>query len=258
MNSRSTIDPEEVARFSALADEWWDPHGKFKPLHKFNPVRLSYIQEKICAQFKLAEGTNSVFKGLRILDIGCGGGLLSEPMARLGAEIVGADPSRVNIETARIHAESQGLDIDYRCTTSEELAEAGETFDVVLNMEVIEHVADPALFIESCATMVRPGGLMIAATLNRTVKAFALAIVGAEYILRWLKPGTHTWEKFVTPEEFNEFLKPTKLRRTDLTGVAYNPLADSWRRTSDVDVNYMITTARKKPSATAKSRKAKA
>lgn len=253
MNSQGTVDSAEVARFSAMADEWWDPNGKFRPLHKFNPVRLAYIREKVCDRFGLDENAPSPFKNLRILDIGCGGGLLSEPMARLGAEIIGADPSKINIETAHIHAEQQGLKIDYRADTAEALAEAGETFDVVLNMEVVEHVADVELFVKTCAGMVRPGGLMIMATINRTMKAFALAIVGAEYVLRWLPRGTHSWEKFVTPEELKSALAPTALKQIDLTGVTFNPLSDNWSRTDDTDVNYIITAARAKNRKSAKA-----
>jgi 2-polyprenyl-6-hydroxyphenyl methylase / 3-demethylubiquinone-9 3-methyltransferase len=246
MNGRGTVDSAEVARFSAIADEWWDPNGKFRPLHKFNPVRLAYIREKVCTQFQLGEKIPSPFAKLRVLDIGCGGGLLSEPMARLGAEVVGADPSRINIETARIHADQQGLEIDYRTETAEDLSAAGETFDIVLNMEVVEHVADVDLFVATCASMVRPGGLMIMATINRTLKAFALAIVGAEYVLRWLPRGTHSWEKFVTPDELQAALAPTALKQIDLTGVSFNPLTDVWSRTNDTDVNYVITAARPK------------
>ncbi len=246
MNSRGTVDSAEVERFSAMADEWWDPNGKFRPLHKFNPVRLAYIREKVCTQFGLDNQAPSALANLRLLDIGCGGGLLSEPMTRLGADVVGADPSRVNIETARIHAAQQGLEIDYRAETAEGLAAAGETFDIVLNMEVVEHVADVNLFVATCAGMVRPGGLMILATINRTMKAFALAIVGAEYVLRWVPRGTHSWEKFVTPDEIQAALAPTALKQIDLTGITFSPLADVWSRTDDTDVNYVITASRPK------------
>ena len=251
MNSRGTIDSAEVAHFSAIADEWWDPNGKFRPLHKFNPVRLAYIREMVCARFGLDEQSPSPFKNLKFLDIGCGGGLLSEPMTRLGAAVVGADPSDINIETARIHADQQDLEIDYRTETAEELAKAGETFDVVLNMEVVEHVADVDLFVATCAGMVRPGGLMIIATINRTMKAFALAIVGAEYVLRWLPRGTHSWEKFVTPDELAKALSSTKLKQIDLAGITFNPLSDVWSRTNDTDVNYIVTAARAKGSKSA-------
>jgi 2-polyprenyl-6-hydroxyphenyl methylase/3-demethylubiquinone-9 3-methyltransferase len=193
------VDRAEVARFSALAEEWWNPRGKMAPLHKFNPVRLGYIRDQAAARFGRNAKQLGCLKGLRFLDIGCGGGILSEPLARLGASMVGADPSDTNIEAAKLHAAQSGLSIDYRCTTAEDLSAAGETFDVVLAMEVVEHVADVHLFVESCAAMVKPDGLMIAATLNRTLKSFALAIVGAEYILRWLPVGSHSWDKFVTP-----------------------------------------------------------
>src|SRR5581483_10847552 len=197
----ATVDEGEVERFSALAAEWWDERGKMAPLHKFNPVRLGYIRDQAAARFGRDPKRIDGLKGLRMLDIGCGGGLLSEPLARLGAEMVGADPSAMNIEAARAHAAASGLEIDYRCTTAEALADAGERFDVVLAMEVVEHVADVPLFVRRCAEMVKPDGLMIAATINRTLKSFALAIVGAEYILRWLPVGSHSWDKFVTPNE---------------------------------------------------------
>jgi 2-polyprenyl-6-hydroxyphenyl methylase/3-demethylubiquinone-9 3-methyltransferase len=192
-----TVDPAEIARFSAIADEWWDPNGKFKPLHRFTPTRLEYIRGRIAGHFGRDALAPKPLAGLRLLDIGCGGGLLCEPMARLGASVVGADAAERNVKTAAVHAERQGLAIDYRHTTAEALAEAGELFDVVLNMEVVEHVADVAAFMGACARLVRPGGLMVVATLNRTAKAFALAIVGAEYVLGWLPRGTHTWSKFV-------------------------------------------------------------
>ncbi|MBA5778699.1 bifunctional 2-polyprenyl-6-hydroxyphenol methylase/3-demethylubiquinol 3-O-methyltransferase UbiG [Stappia sp. F7233] len=239
-----TVDDAEVARFSAMAAEWWDPTGKFRPLHKFNPVRLAYIKEKVCGRFGRDANSADAFKGLRFLDIGCGGGLLSEPMARLGADIVGADASATNIEVARVHARQSGLAIDYRATTAEALAEAGENFDVILNMEVVEHVADVPLYLEACAKMVRPGGLMFVATINRTLKAYALAIVGAEFVLRWLPRGTHTFEKLVRPEELEGPLAAGGLDLVDTSGVTYNPLSDRWARSSDMDVNYMMLFAR--------------
>jgi 2-polyprenyl-6-hydroxyphenyl methylase/3-demethylubiquinone-9 3-methyltransferase len=237
---KGTIDSEEVARFSAMAEEWWDPTGKFKPLHRFNPVRLAYIKQEVCRQFARDPQSPEAFKGLRFLDIGCGGGLLSEPMARLGAEVVGADPSEVNIEIARAHMGQSGLTIDYRAETAEALAAAGETFDVVLNMEVVEHVADVPLFLDATASMVRPGGLMFVATINRTLKAYALAIVGAEYVLRWLPRGTHSYDKLVRPAEIEGPLQTAGMTIIDRTGVSYNPLADSWGRSRDMDVNYML------------------
>lgn len=240
----STIDEEEVARFSAMAEQWWDPTGKFKPLHKFNPVRLAYIKEEVCRKFGRDPKASDAFKGLRFLDIGCGGGLLSEPMARLGADVVGADPSETNIKIARLHMESSGLKIDYRAQTAEELAAAGETFDVILNMEVVEHVADVPLFLQATGSMVRPGGMMFVATINRTLKAYALAIVGAEYVLRWLPKGTHSYEKLVKPSEIEGPLNAEGLTITDRSGVSYNPLTDAWVKSRDMDVNYMLLAER--------------
>ena len=243
-SAATTIDAAEVERFSRMAAEWWSPTGKFKPLHKFNPVRLTYIRETVIAHFGLDPKLAKPFEGLRFLDIGCGGGLLSEPMARLGADVVGADASEVNIEVAKIHAEQSGLAIDYRATTSEDLQAAGETFDVVLNMEVVEHVADVDLYMKSCAAMVRPGGLMFVATINRTMKAYGLAIIGAEHILRWLPRGTHQYEKLVTPGEVDAALQGTGVQVTRRSGVSYNPLADQWRLSRDMDVNYMVVAER--------------
>jgi 2-polyprenyl-6-hydroxyphenyl methylase/3-demethylubiquinone-9 3-methyltransferase len=241
---RTTIDKAEVERFSAMAAEWWNPSGKFRPLHKFNPVRLEYIKRQVCANFDRDMKDPKAFAGLRFLDIGCGGGLLSEPMARLGADVVGADPSATNIEIARIHAAQSGLDIDYRAATAEELNAAGEKFDVVLNMEVIEHVADPAMFLRECSAMVKPGGLMFIATINRTMKAWALAIVAAENVLRWLPKGTHSYEKLVRPEEMEGPLGEAGMSVIDRTGVFYNVLADRWDLSRDMDVNYMFLARR--------------
>ncbi|MCB1476908.1 MAG: bifunctional 2-polyprenyl-6-hydroxyphenol methylase/3-demethylubiquinol 3-O-methyltransferase UbiG [Rhodobiaceae bacterium] len=236
----STVDEAEIQRFSALADTWWDPQGKMGVLHKFNPVRLAFIRDTVARHFGRDPADGETLKGLRLLDIGCGGGLLCEPMARLGADVVGADASPTNIEVARIHRDRSGVAVDYREATAEGLAEAGETFDVVLNMEVIEHVADTELFMRACTGMVRPGGLMFVATINRTAKAFALAIVGGEYVLRWLPRGTHSWNKFVRPEELSALLAAGDMRILEETGVIYNPLADSWRTSRDMDVNYMV------------------
>ena len=236
-----TVDAAEVERFSRLAADWWNPHGKMAPLHKFNPVRLGFIRDAACARFERDPKRLDSLDGLRILDIGCGGGILSEPLARLGATVVGADPSDTNIGVAQLHAAESGLAIDYRATTAEALSEAGERFDVVLAMEVVEHVADVNLFVALAASMVKPGGLMIAATLNRTLKSFALAIVGAEYVLRWLPRGTHQWDKFVTPNELEIALELGGLRVIDQTGVIYNLLADRWQASPDMDVNYMLT-----------------
>src|SRR4051794_37120754 len=242
----STVDEAEVARFSALADTWWDPAGKMGMLHKFNPVRLGFIKETACRRFGRDPKTTDSLTALRVLDIGCGGGILSEPLARLGAAVVGADPADANIAAARLHAAAEGLVIDYRATTAEALADAGERFDVVLAMEVVEHVADLSLFVQRCAEMVKPGGLMIAATINRTLKSFALAIVGAEYVLRWLPRGTHQWDKFVTPDELEIAMERAGLRTTDERGVIYNPLADRWSLSRDIDVNYMVLAEREK------------
>jgi 2-polyprenyl-6-hydroxyphenyl methylase/3-demethylubiquinone-9 3-methyltransferase len=240
MQAGSTIDEAEVARFSALAETWWDPRGEMAVLHKFNPVRLAYIRDATCKSFERNAKQLDCLKGLRILDIGCGGGILCEPLARLGANVVGADPAEKNIAAAKVHAAKSELAIDYRATTAEALADAGETFDIVLAMEVVEHVTDVKLFVSRCADMVRPGGLMIAATINRTLKSFALAIVGAEYVLRWLPRGTHSWDKFVTPDELEIAMERAGLRTTDERGVIYNLLADRWELSTDTDVNYMV------------------
>lgn len=227
-------------RFSAMAAEWWSPTGKFKPLHKFNPVRLAYIRDKACANFGRDQKSPRPLEGLRVLDIGCGGGLLSEPVARMGASVVGADPSDKNIGIASTHAKASGVPVDYRAVTAEELAEAGETFDIVLNMEVVEHVADVEFFMTTCAKMVRPGGLIFVATINRTMKAAALAIFAAENILRWLPRGTHQYEKLVRPEELEKPLAASGLEITDRTGVFFNPLSNQWNLSRDMDVNYML------------------
>jgi 2-polyprenyl-6-hydroxyphenyl methylase/3-demethylubiquinone-9 3-methyltransferase len=238
--SASSIDTTEIERFSKLASTWWDPRGPMAPLHKLNPVRLGYIRDRVTAHFGCDPKKLDCLKGLRMLDIGCGAGILSEPLARLGAQMVGADPSEENIAVASAHAEDNGVEVDYRATTAEALAEAGEKFDIVLAMEVVEHVNDVGEFVATCASMVKPGGLMIAATLNRTLKSFALAIVGAEYILRWLPRGTHQWDKFVTPQELERAIESTGLNVTGERGVIYNPLADRWQLSSDMDVNYML------------------
>lgn len=236
----TTIDAREIEHFSALAAEWWDPKGKFRPLHKFNPVRLAYIRDQVASRFGRDPRSSRPFQGLRILDIGCGGGLLCEPMARLGADVVGADASETNIEVARLHAAESGLKIDYRATTAEDLADSGERFDVILNMEVVEHVADMNLYIAKCAEMVKPGGIMFVATINRTLKALGLAIFGAEYVLRWLPRGTHQFNKLVRPEELTRALGSAGMNVIDRTGVVYSPLGDRWQRSRDMDVNYML------------------
>jgi 2-polyprenyl-6-hydroxyphenyl methylase / 3-demethylubiquinone-9 3-methyltransferase len=236
----NTVDRDEVARFSRVAGQWWDVHGPMAALHKFNPVRLAYIRDRSAAQFARDPSRLDSLAGLRMLDVGCGGGILSEPLARLGASVVGADPSERNITVAQHHATQSGLSIDYRNVSAEELAAAGEKFDVVLAMEVVEHVADLSLFIEVAAEMVKPGGQLFVATLNRTIKSFALAIVGAEYILRWLPRGTHQWEKFVTPNELEIAIEQGGMRVAAETGVIYNFLGDRWQLSADMDVNYMV------------------
>jgi 2-polyprenyl-6-hydroxyphenyl methylase/3-demethylubiquinone-9 3-methyltransferase len=235
----TTVDPAEVAKFSRLSDEWWDPKGKMAPLHKINPLRLSYIRDAACRKFERNVKSLNCLAGLRILDIGCGAGLLCEPFTRLGAQVIGVDPSASNIAAARLHAEKGHLSIDYRCTTVEQM-DLRERFDIVLAMEVIEHVSDVGMFINRCAAMLKPGGLMVISTLNRNWKSFALAIVGAEYVLRWLPRGTHQWDKFVTPDELAHYLSKNKLTITDHTGVVYSPFGDRWSLSSDMDVNYMV------------------
>lgn len=241
----SSIDPDEVARFSRIAAEWWDPYGKFAPLHRFNPVRLGFIRDQALARFGRDGASRAPFEGLRLLDIGCGGGLLSEPMRRLGFTVVGVDASERNIGVARAHAAETGLSIDYRCATAEQLLADGEPgFDLILNMEVVEHVAEPGRYLRDCARLLAPGGLMIMATLNRTAKAMALAVIGAEYILRWLPPGTHDWKKFLKPDEIRAFLAGEPVTVKGPFGVAYDPLRGSWSLSGDGAVNYMMTAGR--------------
>ena len=243
--ARSSIDPAEVERFSRIAAEWWDPNGKFAPLHRFNPVRLAFIRDHALYRFGRDGAQRRPFEGLRLLDIGCGGGLLSEPMARLGFTVTAVDASERNILTASTHAAEQGLDIDYRCTTAEDLLAAGESpFDVILNMEVIEHVADPGTYLRDCSRLLAPGGLMIVATLNRTLKALALAKIGAEYVLRWLPAGTHDWNKFLKPDEIRGFLAGEPVAVDGPYGVVFNPLTGRWTESVDSDVNYMMTVVR--------------
>ena len=238
--SGSTVVGTEVEQFARRAEQWGDPRGPMAMLHKFNPVRLAYIRDRLAAHFGRDPKRMACLSGLRILDIGCGAGILSEPLARLGAAVVGADPAPANIDVARQHADRAGLMIDYRNSTAEDLADAGERFDAVLAMEVVEHVSDVPLFVRRCAEMVKPGGLMFAATINRTMKSFALAIVGAEYVLRWVPRGTHRWDKFVTPDELESAFAGAGLRRLDESGVVYNVFADEWRLSDDMDVNYMM------------------
>lgn len=245
MTTETTVDATEVAKFEAMAAEWWDPDGKFKPLHGMNPCRLDYICAQIAAEFGRDRNEPRPFAGLRLLDIGCGGGLLSEPMARLGADVVGADAAAGNIPVARVHAAQQGLPIDYRHTTAEALAAAGQRFDVVLNMEVIEHVADPLAYLTACHDLLKPGGLMICSTLNRTAKSFALAIVGAEWVLRWLPKGTHDWRKFITPEELGTLIAAAGMTQVDRKGMVFDPLRQRWSLSPrDLSVNYVTASTR--------------
>lgn len=240
-----SIDADEVKKFSEIASEWWDPKGKFKPLHKFNPVRLGFIRETLVSHFGLDASAKKPLEGLRLLDIGCGGGLVSEPMARLGANVTGVDASEQNIKTASVHAQEQGQTIDYRAGTVEGLIAAGEPqFDVVLNLEVVEHVADAGQFLEDCASLVAPGGIMVVATINRTPKALALAIVGAEYVLRWLPRGTHEYSKLVKPSEIKTAVEAAGLKADAPQGVFFNPLMDRWSLSGDTAVNYMMVSRR--------------
>ncbi|HEY4987296.1 MAG TPA: bifunctional 2-polyprenyl-6-hydroxyphenol methylase/3-demethylubiquinol 3-O-methyltransferase UbiG [Bradyrhizobium sp.] len=237
--SGSSADPAEIAKFSKLSETWWDPKGKMAPLHKINPLRLGYIRDAACRKFERNIKSLNCLSGLRMLDIGCGAGLLCEPFTRLGAQVIGVDASASNIAAAKLHADRGHLSIDYRCTTPEEM-DVRERFDIVLAMEVIEHVVDVGLFLGRCAAMLKPGGIMVVSTLNRNWKSFALAIVGAEYVLRWLPRGTHQWDKFVTPEELAHHLANNKLTITDQAGVVYNPFADKWNISTDMNVNYMV------------------
>jgi len=244
--SQTTVDPAEIAKFEAMAAEWWDPNGKFKPLHMLNPCRLDYIVGQIAGEFDRDVTDPSPFAGLRILDIGCGGGLLAEPMARMGADVVGADAAERNIPVARVHAEQSGLTIDYRHTTAEAMAAEGEQFDVVLNMEVVEHVASPIDYLIACRQLLKPGGLHICSTLNRNPKSFMMAIVGAEHVMRWLPKGTHEWSKFITPDELFDLLSQSGMEPVDKKGFVFNPLSWSWSISArDLSVNYV--TASLKP-----------
>ncbi|MEM8537191.1 MAG: bifunctional 2-polyprenyl-6-hydroxyphenol methylase/3-demethylubiquinol 3-O-methyltransferase UbiG [Pseudomonadota bacterium] len=249
MSDTTTVDPSEIAKFEAMAAEWWNENGKFKPLHMMNPVRLEYITSQIAAEFGRDLRSAAPFAGLRILDIGCGGGLLCEPMARLGATVVGADAAAGNIPVAQFHAAQSGLTIDYRHTTAEALADAGEQFDVVLSMEVIEHVADPQGFLTACQQLVKPGGIQICSTINKTAKSFALAIIGAEYVMRWLPRGTHDWSKFITPDTLFTYLENAGLMPVDHKGMVYNIGSCTWSISdADLSVNY-VTTAIKSAGA---------
>jgi len=239
---QTTVDLAEIAKFQAMAAEWWDPNGKFKPLHMLNPCRLDYITSQISAEFNRDLKTHLPFADLRILDIGCGGGLLAEPMARLGADVVGADAAERNIPVAKVHAEQSGLTIDYRYTTAEDMAATGEKFDAVLNMEVVEHVADPLAYLTACKNLLKPGGLHICSTINRNTKSFMMAIVGAEHIMRWLPKGTHDWSKFITPDELFDLMGRAGLNPVDKRGFVFNPLTWDWKLSDrDMSVNYVTT-----------------
>ena len=241
----ATVDPAEVAKFQAMADEWWDPAGKFKPLHMMNPVRLDYVVRQVAGEFDRDPAASRPFEGLRLLDIGCGGGLLCEPMARLGATVVGADAAERNIPVAQLHAEQSGLDIDYRHTTAEAMAAAGEQFDVVLNMEVVEHVSDPLAYLTACRQLLRPGGLHLCSTINRNPKSFAMAIVGAEWVMRWLPKGTHDWSKFITPDELFDLMRKAGLEPVDRKGYVFNPVSWQWSISDrDLSVNYVTAAIR--------------
>jgi 2-polyprenyl-6-hydroxyphenyl methylase/3-demethylubiquinone-9 3-methyltransferase len=240
----TTIDPAEVARFEGLAETWWDPKGPMRVLHRFNPVRLAYIRDEACRRFGRDPRSARSLEGLTILDVGCGGGVLSEPLARLGATVTGLDPAPTNIAVARLHAERSGLTIDYRNETVEAVVARAEAFDMVLAMEVVEHVADVQAFVDACTRAVKPGGALAMATLNRTLRSFALAIVGAEYVLGWLPKGTHEWDRFVTPDELAAALEAAGFRVADSTGVVYNPLTGAWSLSRDMAVNYMLLAAR--------------
>lgn len=240
----STIDPAEVARFDAIAKTWWDPRGPMAVLHKFNPIRLAFVRDLACARFGRDPKTLRSLEGLTLVDIGCGGGVLSEPLARLGAQVTGLDPAPTNIAVASAHAQQSGVTIDYRQETIEALVAEGKRFDIVLAMEVVEHVADVEAFVDACCKAVKPGGLLVMATLNRTLKSYALAIVGAEYVLRWLPRGTHDWNRFVTPDELGNAIEANGLELGESTGVVYNPLADRWSMARDMDVNYMLAATR--------------
>ena len=245
--NQTTVDPAEVAKFEAMAAEWWDPTGKFKPLHMMNPVRLDYITNQIAAEFGRDLNDVEPFRGLRLLDIGCGGGLLSEPMARLGATVIGADAAAGNIPVAQVHAKQMGLDIDYRNCTAESLADAGEQFDIVLNMEVVEHVANPLAYLTACQQLLKPGGLMVASTINRNPKSYMVAIIGAEHVMRWLPKGTHEWSKFITPDELADLIAAAGLNVVDRMGMVFNPLGWSWSLSAqDLSVNYAMTSVKPK------------
>jgi 2-polyprenyl-6-hydroxyphenyl methylase / 3-demethylubiquinone-9 3-methyltransferase len=243
--AQSTADEGEIAKFSAMSDSWWDPTGAFQPLHKFNPARIRFVRDRAAAHFKRDALSPLPFDGLSLIDIGCGGGLIAEPMARLGFQVTGIDAAEKNIGVARLHAGRSGLDIAYENTTPEELLGRGARYDVVLALEVVEHVTDVDAFLEAAAALLAPGGMLIAATLNRTLKALALAKIGAEYILRWLPPGTHDWRKFVRPSEMTTALRHSGLAVTELAGMSYDVLKDDWRISKDLEVNYLAVAVKR-------------
>ena len=239
----TTINREEIQKFSDLADEWWDVNGKFKPLHMFNPIRIEYITEKIKQEFNLINRNNNFLKGLKILDIGCGGGLISEPLARLGGEVTGIDASEKNIKVAKLHSKKNNLNINYLNKSPEQLNDS-EKFDIVLNLEVVEHVENVDLYIKSCSNLLKKNGIMFTATLNRTIVSYIKAIVGAEYILRWLPVGTHDWNKFIKPEELEKKLSSANFSTIDVKGLEFNPLFSKWKKSDNLSVNYIICSKR--------------
>lgn len=247
-SNATTVDSEDVARFSRIAEEWWDEKGKFRPLHRINPLRIGYIREQVCRHFGRDGDNIKALSGLKLMDIGCGGGLLCEPFTRMGASVTGIDASDKNISVARLHADRTGLDIDYRCTTPENLEQAADhagQYDIVLALEVVEHVADVPLFLHACTRLVKPGGLLFMSTLNRTLKSYGLAIIGAEYVLRWLPRGTHDWHKFLKPSELCEGLRREGMTITHMSGMAFNPLKNTWYLDEkDLSVNYLVTGVR--------------
>ncbi len=233
----NTINKKEIEKFSKIAEEWWNPEGKFKPLHKFNPIRISYIKENIIDSFKLTN-KDKPLNDIKILDIGCGGGLLSEPMCRLGAQVFGIDASEKNINIAKLHAKKNDLKINYKCASPENF-KTEIKFDVILNMEIVEHVEDIDFFLKSCAKLLKTNGIMFVATLNKTIKSYLFAIIGAEYVLRWLPIGTHEWEKFVKPEDLIKILKDNNLKLDSLDGMKFNLIKDQWSLSSDKSINYI-------------------
>jgi 2-polyprenyl-6-hydroxyphenyl methylase/3-demethylubiquinone-9 3-methyltransferase len=245
----STVDPQEINAFTAQASQWWDEQGPFKPLHKINPLRLTFLRDEMIAHFKLSNDKTREncppLEGLKILDVGCGGGLLCEPLTRLGATVTGIDAGQENIDIALEHAKSSGLTIDYRCTTSEDLAATGAQFDCVTALEIVEHVADVPLFIKSCSDLVRPKGQLFMSTLNRTLKSYALGIIAAEYILRWVPKGTHQWSKFLEPAELNDFLEKNGVALQSLKGLTLDPFTNSWNLSNDLDVNYLLSAVKR-------------